>query len=270
MQRLFKNIIGAFLSESAPQAIRRYLGTSSWESRADEEPSRASMDDEDLLKGLGPLYHGYSFFGVANEQLPGMYELNQQAKAPIITAYLAYAIAKSRNKATDPVSFIELFCADGYYTMVASRLGCCNSIGIDNNRDGHLQKARHIADRLGIKSVTFTEQEITEDADFDAADVIANIGGLYHVNKPREILRLSYEKAKKFLIVQTVVSLASTDENYFEAPAPGWTWGNRYSRESFDKMIHEVCPGVIDCHYNELEGNGRPEDRGSVYYLIRK
>jgi hypothetical protein len=26
----------------------------------------------------------------------------------------------------------------------------------------------------------------------------------------------------------------------------------------------------VDRHFNELEGNERPEDRGSVYYLIRK
>jgi len=27
---------------------------------------------------------------------------------------------------------------------------------------------------------------------------------------------------------------------------------------------------VIDAHFNELEGNSRLEDRGSVYLLIRK
>ncbi len=26
-----------------------------------------------ILKDLGPLYHSYSFFGVENEQLPGIY-----------------------------------------------------------------------------------------------------------------------------------------------------------------------------------------------------
>lgn len=222
------------------------------------------------LKELGPLYHEYSFFGVSNEQLPGMYELNQKAKAPIITSYIAYAIAKSRAKATDSVSFTELFCADGYYAMVAARLGCDRSIGIDSNRDGHLPKARKIAELLGMSSVTFLETEITGDTALEATDIVANVGGLYHVSKPEEILKLSYARARKFLVVQTVVSLASTDETYFAAPAPGWTWGNRYSRNSFDRMIRAVCPGIVDSHFNELEGNNRLEDRGSVYYLIKK
>lgn len=222
------------------------------------------------LSELGPLYHEYSFFGVSNTQLPGIYELNQKAKAPMITSYIAYAIAKSRNKAMDSVSFTELFCADGYYAMVAARLGCNRSIGIDSNRDGHLPKARKIAELLGMTSVTFLEQEITGTTELEATDIVANVGGLYHVSRPEEILRLSYAKAKKFLIVQTVVSLASNDDTYFEAPAPGWTWGNRYSKNSFDRMIRAVCPGIIDSHFNELEGNIRPEDRGSVYYLIKK
>ena len=81
---------------------------------------------------------------------------------------------------------------------------------------------------------------------------------------------MSYTMAKRYLIVQSVVNLATDNENYFESPAPGWTWGNRFSRKSFDKMIKELGYNVIDCHFNELEGNDRLEDRGSVYYLIQK
>jgi len=58
-----------------------------------------------ILYDLGPLYHKYLFFGVNNDQLPGIYELNQKAKAHIITAYIAYAIAKSKINTSDTVSF---------------------------------------------------------------------------------------------------------------------------------------------------------------------
>jgi hypothetical protein len=67
-----------------------------------------------------------------------------------------------------------------------------------------------------------------------------------------------------------VVSLATDDADYFESPAPGWTWGNRFSRKSFDRMIRSLGYTIVDSHFNELEGNSRPEDRGSVYYLIQK
>lgn len=223
-----------------------------------------------ILEDLGPLYHSYSFFGVDNEQIPGIYELNQKAKAPIITSYIAYAIAKSKVKTSDTVSFTELFCADGYYAMVAARLGCDLSIGIDNDRDKHFNNATLIADRLGQVNVKFQKEEITATSSFVATDIVANIGGLYHLNNPEEILDLSYRMTNKYLIVQTVVSLATDDEDYYESPAPGWTWGNRFSRESFDNMIRKKGYQIVDQHFNELEGNSRSEDRGSVYYLIKK
>lgn len=223
-----------------------------------------------ILHDLGPQYHKYSFFGVDNDQLPGIYELNQKAKAPVITAYIAYAIAKSKKHTSDPVSFTELFCADGYYAMVASWLGCNRSIGIDNDRDKFFNNAKLIAERLNIKNMEFKKEEITPSSIFDSTDIVANVGGLYHVDNPEKILELSYRMANKYLVVQSVVSLAKEGEDYFEAPAPGWTWGNRYSRKSFDKMLRKICPKIIDHHFNELEGNDRLEDRGSVYYLIEK
>lgn len=226
--------------------------------------------ENNILSDLGPLYHTYSFFGVNNDQLPGIYELNQKAKAPIITAYIAYAIAKSEKNTTDCVSFTELFCADGFYAMVASRLGCNRSIGIDSDRDKHFDNATLIAERLNLNGIEFKKEEITPSSKFFSTDIVANVGGLYHVDAPDKILELSYRMANKYLIVQSVVSLITNSKYYYESPAPGWTWGNRYSRASFDKMIRKICPKIVDQHFNELEGNNRLDDRGSVYYLIEK
>ena len=55
---------------------------------------------KNVLHDLGPLYHDYSFFGVNNEQLPGIFELNQKSKFSTITAYIAFAIAKSKGAVT--------------------------------------------------------------------------------------------------------------------------------------------------------------------------
>lgn len=222
------------------------------------------------LDDFGPLYHEYSFFGHHNEQKPGIFAPNQRAKAPIITAYIAYAIAKSRRASTDAVTFTELFCADGYYAMVADRLGCSASVGIDNDRDGESAHVAEIASVLGCHNTRFEKRDIHGGTTFEPTDVVANVGGLYHVSDPAEVLAMSYAMATQFLIVQNVVSLATDDPDYCEMPAPGWTWGNRFSRQSFDALVRRTCPGIVDEHFNELEGNERPDDRGSAYYLIRK
>jgi len=220
---------------------------------------------------IGPLYHDFSFFGASNEQLSDHFIKNQKAKAPIITAYIAYAKAMCETTKDSPnPSFTELFCADGYYTMVASRLGCSPCLGIDNNSEGHLNKAESIVEILDLQDCHFIQSEINKESFFEQTDIVANLGGLYHVSNPREILQNSFLQARQFLIVQSVVSLATDHDTYFEVPAPGWSWGCRYSRSSFHRMISELCPNIIDYHFNELPGNSRLEDRGSVYYLIKK
>lgn len=222
------------------------------------------------LSDLGELYHDYSVFGVENNQLGGLYKLNQKSKEPIIRAYIQYAIAKNKLNVSTPVTFAELFCADGYYAMLARHLGATYSMGIDNDKDGHFQRAEQIARRLELTNTEFFLQDINQIFWTDKFDIVANIGGLYHVSNPKEVLIKSYNMAKKFLIVQSAVSLANQDEDYLEIPAPGWTWGNRMNPISFHKMMLSLNYNIIDFHFNELEGNGRIEDRGSVYYLIKK
>lgn len=227
------------------------------------------MDRAHLLDDLGPLYHSYRFFGVHNPQIVN-FAANQLCKEAIILSYILNGVAKSRQAMNDPVSFAELFCADGYFTMLARRLGATSAIGIDSNRDGHSAFAPVIAERLGLDNVRFEIRDVNTITDVDAFDVVANIGGLYHVSNPIEILRKSHDLAKRYLIVQSVVSLASDGDDYFVCPAPGWQHGCRFSPQSFTKMVESQGYRILDRFYNELEGNQRLEDRGSVYFLIEK
>jgi hypothetical protein len=222
------------------------------------------------LRDLGDLYHDFSMFGAINLQLPGYSPANQRCKGPILTAYIQWAIAKTKKKMDDPVTFTELFCADGYYAMAARWLGAARCYGVDNNRDGWLPKARIIAERLGLTGVEFIEEDVNRMELLERTDIVANVGGLYHVENPKEILEKSYRLATRYLIVQTVISLTEEREDYFETPAPGWTWGSRFNRTSFQRLIRDLGYAVVDSHFNELEGNKRPEDRGSLYYLIAK
>lgn len=233
-------------------------------------PPPAPTDTKIDLTDLGDLYHDYSLFNAKNRQLPGVYPPNQLAKSPIILAYIQLALAKCKSRPADPVSFTELFCADGYYAMAARHLGATHSIGIDNDRDGHLTRAPLIARRLGLTSVDFRKADVDDLPNFERTDIVANLGGLYHVSDPKKVLEQSYALAKRYLIVQTVYSLATDDPNYFETPAPGWQWGCRFSHAWLTARINSLGARVIDHHANVLEANPRPEDRGSAYFLLEK
>jgi len=222
------------------------------------------------LYEFGELYHDFRMFGFKNKVLPGIYELNQKSKEPIINAYIQFAIAKTKEKVESEVSFVELFAADCYYTMLAYHFGAAKVIGIDNNVSEHSVYTKQIAKKLNIENFEFILSDVNNIDTFDKVDIVANLGGLYHVSNPKEIIEKSYHMAKKFLIIQTVVSMANDEEDYFEAPAPGWDWGCRFNKLSFDKLMKNLGYDIVDQHFNELEGNERLEDRGSVYYLIRK
>jgi hypothetical protein len=221
------------------------------------------------LTDLGPLYHDYSFFGAVSEQLPGIYAANQAAKAPILTAYIALALADVREEQAGRASFTELFCADAYYAMVAARLGATSVRGVDNHRDDFSATAPEVARRLGIGGFELVDLDVATQIDqLERADVVANDGGLYHVAEPEAVLQASYALARRYLIVQSVVSLANEDPHYFESPAPGWDWGSRYSLASFDTMMRSQGWDILAWHANELTGNALAQDRGSVYYLV--
>lgn len=231
--------------------------------------------DSTCLNDLGELYHDYSFFGVNNHQISGCFALNQEAKGPLITSYVQLALAKAvsgRKSANREggVSFSEWFCADGYYAMISRRLGAERAYAIDNGRDPHFEIAPEIAKRLGISEVEFIEADLTTNPSLPRATVVANIGGLYHVPNPAEVLKNSYDNAEEYLVVQTVYSLAENDADYFETPAPGWDWGCRFSLSWIENQVNNLGGRVIDSDANLLEGNDLPKDRGSVYFLIEK
>lgn len=225
--------------------------------------------DPHVLDDLGALYHSYRFFGVENVQLE-QFGINQLCKESILLGYIALAIGKTRERYFEKPSFVELFCGDGYYAMLAGFLGASPAVAIDNNRDGWSNVVPEIALRLKLPDVRFEQRDVQSIVEHNAYDIVANLGGLYHVENPVEVLRKSYDLARRYLIVQTVVTGMNNDPDYYECPAPGQTFGNRYSPQSFLKMVKAEGYRILDAEFNGLAGNPRAQDQGSVYMLIQK
>lgn len=222
------------------------------------------------IEKLAPSYHDFSWLGLPTEQIPGIFKPNQQAKAPVLCAYVLLAIARSRAGSGAGPTFAELFCADGFYAMFAARFGAVRAVGFDNDRDGHLDSAFRIRDCIGLDNVEFVRAEVESIGADRRFDIVANVGGLYHVDDPRTVLENSWKMAGRYLIVQNVVSMANDDPDYFERPAPGLGWGNRFSRSGFDRLVRGLGGSVVLHDFNTLDANPRIEDQGSVYYLIEK
>jgi hypothetical protein len=61
--------------------------------------------------------------------------------------------------------------------------------------------------------------------------------------------------------------LARTKPDYFETPAPGWTWGSRFSYGCLQGFLTRAGWEIIEATQSDLAGNERPDDRGSAYLL---
>ncbi len=218
---------------------------------------------------LGELFHNFSLFDVKNKiKKNSNFDLNQKCKEPIIKEYIRHAIEKSKKNQSDNITFTELFCADGYYAFLAKKMGATKCYGVDDNKKGYARYNNIIAKRLGFKDIEFIKDDVNNINKFKKTDIVANLGGLYHIKNPKEILIKSYNMAKKFLIIQTVVSIENNSPNYFEVPSPGRNWGCRFSKQWLDKLLKELNYKIIKQDFNELK-NEKLYDKGSAYYLIK-
>jgi hypothetical protein len=68
-------------------------------------------------------------------------------------------------------------------------------------------------------------------------------------------------------VVQTVFHLDEHDEDYFETPAPGQTWGSRTGYDGVLAMVERAGWKILDHDRNELLGNDERSNRGSAYLL---
>jgi len=215
---------------------------------------------------LDPWYHDFEILGLRTPQKkPGRYGLNQEAKQGPLFELIARVISLCLEKQGTSVKGVELFCADGFYANYAIRCGAEEMYGIDIN-DRQLAKARLITKLLGnSKKITFDHCDVFKLSGVYDFGICA--GGLYHLSDPSGLLKSLTTKIGTALVIQTVYSLANTSEHYFETPAPGRTWGCRFSYKYLLQMINDSGWIILDASTNQLKGNSRLEDRGSAYFL---
>ncbi len=167
---------------------------------------------------------------------------------------------------------LELFCADGYYSLLMKQMRPEADIyGVDKDERA-ISLALTMARVLGYDArVHFIEGDVRNiDAGNGSYDLILCAGGLYHLTDPADFIKWLTPFVKSLLIVQTVVTLETEDPDYFISPAPGWRHGSRFTYAGVRKWLIGNGFSIINEARNELKGNERLCDRGSAYFLCKK
>ncbi|MBY4895089.1 class I SAM-dependent methyltransferase [Rhodobacteraceae bacterium N5(2021)] len=96
---------------------------------------------------------------------------------------------------------VDFACNHGYFSLLAAELGFDAVRGFDL-REVNLRKARLLADQFDLASATFEQRDVyTYEGQ---ADVVLNLGLLYHVTDPVRLMELSFAATSTFCIVDTI------------------------------------------------------------------
>jgi hypothetical protein len=100
----------------------------------------------------------------------------------------------------------DLGCLEGGYTVEFARLGL-QAFGLDV-RESNIEACRYVQSRVNLPNLQFARDDVWNTAKYGAFDITFCCGLFYHVDKPRELLRLLSNVTQRLLILQTHFSQA--------------------------------------------------------------
>jgi hypothetical protein len=197
---------------------------------------------------------------------PSPHLINQRHKEDVLIPFLSRYL---RELGQAPAC-LELFCADGYYACLIKNLRPDARVtGVDRNPND-IRRARAAAHVLGFSGIDFVIDDVWDYLrNAPPFDLIMCAGGLYHLADPRRLIELLRPAVKRYLIVQSVVTLETESSDYFVTPAPGWRHGSRFSHAALKRWLLDAGWMIVEQTRNELTGNERCCDRGSSYFVCR-
>lgn len=103
--------------------------------------------------------------------------------------------------APEDATAVDFACNHGYFALLAAELGVREAVGFDL-RGVNVKKAALLAAQFQCPNARFETRDVYGYE--GRADVVLNLGLLYHVTDPVRLMELSYDATAKFCIVDTI------------------------------------------------------------------
>lgn len=231
----------------------------------------------EAIHRMRPWYHDFSALGVqtnfsseAATSGQNRDQMKQQArKEAVIAPYIQRALGDLSSR--EPLSVLDLFCADGYYGLLAQKLSPdAVLVGVDANPED-IQRCWTMASHLRLGPVHFVQRDVYEyvEGSGRSFDLILCTGGLYHIPDPLRLLKGLHRLTREYLLVQSAVTSKHDNPNYFEAPNPWFkTWGSLFTHSRLMRWIEEAGFEIQQMATDQREPPN-PEGVGGSYALAR-
>jgi SAM-dependent methyltransferase len=99
------------------------------------------------------------------------------------------------------VKIVDLGCLEGGYTVEFARLGM-DALGLEV-RDANFTKCCYVRDHLSLPNLRFEKDDAWNLTKYGPYDVIFCCGLLYHLDRPREFIKLMESCCNRVLIINT-------------------------------------------------------------------
>ena len=96
---------------------------------------------------------------------------------------------------------VDLGCLEGGYSVEFARMGF-QVLGIEI-RDSNIAACRYVKERTDLPSLEFIQDDAWKVGNYGTFDAVFCCGLLYHLDRPKQFLKILSEVTKKILILQT-------------------------------------------------------------------
>ena len=101
---------------------------------------------------------------------------------------------------------LDVGCNSGFFSLDLAARGAKQVDGIDL-RAANIERAQFVKEHYGAENVSFSVSDADDLPTGQQWDVVLNLGVLYHVMNPLELIRRTFELCRRFAIIDTVTHL---------------------------------------------------------------
>lgn len=155
----------------------------------------------------------------------------------LITATVAAVLGDHLSSTT----VLDIGCNAGFFSMDIAGQGAAHVDGVDL-RPQNIKQAQWVAGHYGLSNVEFHVSDVSDFAIDRQFDVVLNLGVVYHVVDPFDLVRRTYELCRHFAIIDSVCCVEPVSAYFVfgQKDVESATEG----RDSFE--LHPTYRAVID------------------------
>jgi SAM-dependent methyltransferase len=246
-----------------PRIIREI--TAQWPAYMDHQRGHLDLSREQLVEQvrlLGPWYvpfrlgHDVSTIDITSkigrENVEGYL-----FRRDLINATVAEVLGEDFSEST----VLDIGCNSGFFSLDLAARGAKHVDGVDL-REANIERARFVAEHFGIENTEFRVSDADEIASGRQWDVVLNLGLLYHVVNPLQLIQQTFDLCSKFAIIDTVVHFepisayilfGDKDNQHLTEGREEWEFHPTY-RAAIETIRYAGFSEVI-----EIVGKGEPE-----------